>query len=112
MLGYLNSIEEEAVNKLKSLLSLRLGNSFKSLLLYGSKARGDYNKESDIDILVVADTIAPEVKDAIRETVLDIQLEYDLPIAVHIRSFDYISIQKGNPLNLFIRSIEREGIRV
>lgn len=112
MLGHLNRIEEEAITKLKNLLSQKLGDNLKNVLLYGSKARGDYNNDSDIDILVVADTVTPDVKDIIRDAVLDIQLEYSLPIAAHIRSLDYINAQRNNGLNLFIHNVEREGIRV
>ncbi len=112
MLGHLNHIEEEAITKLKTILNQKLGNSLKDVLLYGSKARGDYNNDSDIDILVVTAAVTPDVKDIIRDTVLDIQLEYSLPIAAHIRSLDYINAQRKNSLNLFIHNVEREGIRV
>jgi len=112
MLGYLNHIEEEAITKLKSLLNQKLGNNLKGVLLYGSKARGDYNDDSDIDILVIVDTVNPDVKDTIRDAVLDIQLEYSLPISVHVRSLDYFNAQQNNRLNLFIHNVEREGIRV
>lgn len=112
MLGHLNQIEEEAITKLKNLLSQKLGDNLKDLLLYGSKARGDYYNDSDIDILLVADTVNAEVKDIIRDTVLDIQIEYSLPIVVHIRSLDYFNTQQRNRLNLFIHNVEREGIRV
>lgn len=91
MLGHLNHIEEEVITKFKKLLSQRLGDNLKNILLYGSKARGDYNYDSDIDILVVADTVNPDVKDIIRDIVLDIQLEYGLPIAVLIRSLEYFN---------------------
>lgn len=112
MVGYLNQVEEEAITKLKTLLIQKLGSSLKSVLLYGSKARGDYSNDSDIDILVVADTVTPNTKDVIRDTVLDVQLEYSLPISVHIRSLDYFTTQQNNRLNLFIHNVEREGIRV
>jgi uncharacterized protein len=112
MLGHLNRIEEEAITKLKNLLSQKLGNNLKNVLLYGSKARGDYNNDSDIDILVVADGVDLEMKDIIREAVLDIQLEYSLPISVHIRSLDYFIAQQNNRLNQFIHNVEREGIRI
>ena len=112
MLGHLNPIEEEAVTKLKDLLSRKLESNLKNILLYGSKSRGDYNSDSDIDILVVTGIVSPEVKDTLREAVLDIQLEYSLPISVHIRSLDYFNAQQGNKLNLFIRNIEKEGILV
>ncbi len=112
MVGHLNPVEEEAITKLKALLGHKLANSLNSVLLYGSKARGDYSNDSDIDILVVADAVTPDIKDIIRDTVLDVQLEYSLPISVHIRSFDYFTTQQNNRLNLFIHNVEREGIRV
>ena len=112
MVGHLNRVEEEAVTKLKTLLSQKLGSNLNSVLLYGSKARGDYSNDSDIDILVVAVTVTPDVKDIIRDAVLDIQLEYSLPISAHIRSLDYFTTQQNNRLNLFIYNVEREGIRV
>ncbi|NJD04225.1 MAG: nucleotidyltransferase domain-containing protein [Ruminiclostridium sp.] len=112
MVGHLNPIEEEAITKLKALLNQKLGNNLNSVLLYGSKARGDYDNDSDIDILVVAYTVTPEVKDIIRDVVLDIQLEYSLPVSAHIRSLDYFTVQQNNKLNLFIHNIDREGIRV
>ena len=112
MLGHLNPIEEEAITKLKNLLNQRMGNNLKDVLLYGSKARGDYNNDSDIDILVIADNVNATVKDFIRDSILDIQLEYSLPISVHIRSIDYFNAQQANRLNLFIYNVEREGIRV
>ncbi len=112
MLGHLNHIEEEAVHKIKYLLNQKLGSSFKHILLYGSKARGDYSNNSDIDILIIADNINPAVKDTIRDTVLDIQLEYSLPISAHIRGLNYFNSQLSNSLNLFIHNVKREGIMV
>jgi len=38
------------IEKLKSIVSKHFGNRFKYFILYGSYARGDYNKSSDIDI--------------------------------------------------------------
>lgn len=112
MIGYLSRKEEEAINKLKSLLSQKLGKSLAHVLLYGSKARGDHNGDSDIDILVIVDGLDHTGKETIRDTVLDIQLDYGLPISVHIRSLDYFNEQQHNKLNQFIHNVEREGIRI
>jgi predicted nucleotidyltransferase len=110
MLGHLNPMEEAAVNKFKSALSQKLGGSLKHVFLYGSKARGDCHNDSDIDILVVADEADAGMKDVIRDVVLDIQLEYSLPVSVHIRSLDYFNTQQNNKLNLFIHNIKTDGI--
>jgi predicted nucleotidyltransferase len=46
--------EREALLELKSKLLQRFPNI--EIILYGSKARGDFNKESDIDLLILIDS--------------------------------------------------------
>lgn len=46
--------EREALLELKSKLFQRFPNI--EIILYGSKARGDFNKESDIDLLILIDS--------------------------------------------------------
>jgi predicted nucleotidyltransferase len=48
----LTANEAEALRELKKKISEVFQNS--QLILYGSKARGDFNQDSDIDILVIA----------------------------------------------------------
>jgi len=38
-------------------LRKKFGNKIKKVILFDSYARGDYNEESDIDILIVGDII-------------------------------------------------------
>ncbi len=47
----------EFVNKVNDLLQDRV----KRIILYGSYARGDFNKESDIDIMVLTDLTDEEI---------------------------------------------------
>lgn len=112
MLGYLNPREEEAVKKLKNLLTQKLGNKLWYIYLYGSKARGDYQENSDIDLLIVADDLNLEVKDIIGDALVDIQIEYEAPISIHTRSLEYFNKQMENRLNLFMNNIKKEGIAV
>ena len=53
-----NIIDEfiENVNKI-------LENRIKRIVLYGSYARGDYNKSSDIDIMILTDLTFEEIED-------------------------------------------------
>lgn len=112
MLGYLNPREEEAVNKLKNLLTQKLGDRLRYIYLYGSKARGDYQENSDIDLLIVADDLNLEVKEIIGDALVDIQIEYEAPISIHTRSTKYFNEQVENRLNLFMSNIKREGVTV
>lgn len=112
MVGYLNKLEEKAVIELKKKLQESLGKDFKNIILYGSKARGDFNAESDIDLLVIVENLDLNKKHNINDIVVDIQLEYELPISVHTRDLNYYKEQKMNSVNFFIKNIDNEGIAV
>lgn len=74
-----------------------LGNRVKKIILYGSYARGDYNKSSDIDIMILTDLsddemynyfvkvsdIAYDIEEANN---FDIQLS---PLVKNINKFNY-----------------------
>lgn len=112
MLGYLNEVEEKAVNELKEKLMQALGSKLKHMILYGSKARGDYNEDSDIDLLVVVDDLDLETDDVISEIANDIELEYELIISAHTRSAKHYQEQLNNRINLFMDNVRKEGIAV
>ena len=53
-----NNVNEEIqkfINEVKKILGDRL----KKVILYGSYARGDYNKKSDVDIMILTDRYNP-----------------------------------------------------
>lgn len=74
--------EKEALSELKTSLRQRYGVT--SVLVYGSKARGDDTPESDIDVMIVLDDYTPQVETAIDELVYDINLDHDCLISVVI----------------------------
>ncbi|MDE3090174.1 MAG: HEPN domain-containing protein, partial [Chloroflexota bacterium] len=71
----LSPTEQKAVDEFRARLKRILPNGgLKSLILYGSRARGDARRGSDVDLLVVYDAARGEKKDAIREVADDIAL--------------------------------------
>lgn len=80
------------------------------LILFGSKARGDYNKDSDVDILILLGAeVNSKVEKKIISNISDIYSTYDDVI------FETLIENKNewlnNNLNYFIRnSINKEGI--
>lgn len=102
----LQDILLEVKNSLKSLYRTNLV----EIILYGSYARNDYNRNSDIDLLVVlkkVETVGKEI-DKIIDAIYDINLKYQTLISVvPISLDDYRNL--NSPLILNIR---REGVTV
>ncbi len=54
----MNALEKEVLNKFKTLLLERVG--LHELILFGSRARGDADLYSDMDVVVILDESASE----------------------------------------------------
>ena len=100
-----------ALESLKSELRTRLGPSLEKLVMFGSRARGDYNEESDIDIAVIVNGLDRKLKKDIIELVADIELKYLVSLSTLVLSSeDYKNlIHRERRIAL---DIEREGVPV
>jgi predicted nucleotidyltransferase len=74
--------------------------------LFGSSARGDYSKSSDIDIMVKLPTVNREIEEALFDIAYELELEHDCLIDVIVLSED---MERIIPLN---QNIEKEGIAI
>ncbi len=88
-----------------------LGERAKKIILYGSYARGDYNKNSDIDIMILTDLTDDEIYEyfvKISDMAYDIELENDVmfsPLLKNIDRFNYWL--EALP---FYTNVEKEGV--
>lgn len=105
----LSVIEQKAVDDFKNQLLNKLGGSVLSVQLFGSKARGDFNKESDIDILVVLKEPKEEQINFIYDAVMSLCGEYGVYLSVKVFSEKEFEYYKSIP-TLFIRNVLREGV--
>jgi predicted nucleotidyltransferase len=90
-----------------------LGDKLEKVILFGSYARGDYDEESDVDIMVLAD-IAPEEidksRDKIRVLMKHIDLEYDLLVCLHMaRSAVFHKYLDASP---YYMNVQKEGVNL
>jgi predicted nucleotidyltransferase len=87
MSGTLNDLqphERMALDDCVNRLHLSLGDNLMGLWLFGSKSRGDFDPDSDIDLLVVLKILRPERRWRIREIAAQCSLEYDVLFNTHI----------------------------
>jgi uncharacterized protein len=69
--------------KLKKGLAELYGPRLKAVILFGSYARGDYKKSSDLDVMIVLDSYKSRWDELVRSAELasDLSLEYGVTIS-------------------------------
>ena len=88
-----------------------LGERVKKIILYGSYARGDFNKSSDIDIMILTDLTDEEIVDTrtqLWDIAYDIGLDNDVMISVIVKNInDYNYWLDTLP---FYMNVQKEGV--
>lgn len=90
-----------------------LGNRLKKIILYGSYARGDFNKNSDIDIMILTDCNESEIeyyRDLISDAAFDIELEKAVRLSPIIKNIDKYNT-RVNFIPFYI-NVQKEGVVV
>lgn len=94
----------EGVNKI-------LGKRVKKIILYGSYARGDFKKNSDIDIMILTDLSDEEISKyskEIWERCADIEIDYGVVISPLVRNID--EFNSWLDVKPFYINIAKEGV--
>ena len=105
----LNKITSFVAEKAKELF----GEKLDSVILYGSYARGDYDKESDVDIFITAEIPEDEAMKytyEMRELIYMFEIENDCLISISITPKSKFIRRHG--VLPYYQNIEREGVRI
>jgi len=100
--------ENAVLKELKELLNDFLGESLMKIVLFGSRARGDYDNESDIDVAIIVRDLTRNLKNQILENVAEIELKHFVPISALLLSEDEFENLKRLERRIAL-DIEREG---
>lgn len=87
------------------------GTHLQSVILYGSYARGDYTKESDVDIMILLNLTDEEIKEyrhQLSEHTYDYYMTYNLDIKPIAKSKEHFMKWVDN--YPFYSNINREGV--
>ena len=104
---------QKIVNDFSKKVEKILGNRLKKIVLYGSYARGDYNENSDIDIMILTDLTNEEIieyRELVSNIAFDIEFDTNFevmisPLVKNIEKFEYWL--KALP---FYMNVQREGV--
>ncbi len=102
---------QKIINDFLKKVEAVLGSRLRKIILYGSYARGDYNKSSDIDIMILTDLNNVEIeqyRNTISDIAFDIELETGFIISPLIKN-----IEKYNDridVVPFYMNVNKEGV--
>lgn len=89
------------------------GCHLKSVILYGSYARGDFTKESDVDIMILLSLTDEEIKEyrhQLSEHTYDFYMTYDLDIKPIVKNEEHFMKWVDN--YPFYTNVSREGVKL
>lgn len=102
---------ENAINEFVSGINSILKNRVKKIILYGSYARGDYRKNSDLDIMVLTDLSEEEITDMrtkLWDYSYDIGLDNDIVISALLKNIDDFNYWLDTLP--FYMNVQKEGV--
>ncbi len=96
------------LNQLRDYLKKTYQTQLEQIILFGSQARGDADKDSDIDILIILNTPFNDYQETqrISDYITDLCLENNILITCFFTSYDLWEMDN----NAFFRNIKKEGI--
>lgn len=89
------------------------GSQLKSVILYGSYARGDFRTDSDIDIMVLVDLEDKEIREkgyVLSDVTFDYNFDNDLTIMPIVKNADHFN--KWLRAYPFYYNIKKEGVEL
>lgn len=110
-LEHLTNDEKKAVAEIREHLNRLVGSRLRGLYVFGSKARGDYDAESDVDLAILVDELDKSMKRSIIDIVVEVETQYLVVISSLVLSWKEFShlLERERRLAL---DIEKEGIPI
>lgn len=104
---------QNEVGEFMTLVKTCFGEHLEKVILYGSYARGDYNDQSDIDVMVLVSLPDSEIKQSenrIYDGAFDLELKYGKVLSPVIRNQD--TFEYWSDTLPFYQNIRTEGVEI
>jgi predicted nucleotidyltransferase len=103
--------ERKAIDEFVSLVAQRMSGQVKELTLFGSRARGDYRRYSDIDVLVLIDQENLKNWERIQSLSAFVSLKFDVVLSALVMDAKRYKTHSQLKTLLFT-NISQDGIRL
>ena len=127
--NYLTFTEKKALTELKEKIKEKYPEA--EIILYGSKARGDYDENSDIDLMIIVKDnyqinkgisfeeleklyflpVNEKIENEILSIVTDIQVKYCVSIDYQVKNKSYVETNLAGIVPLY-QNIRKEGVEL
>jgi len=99
---------EKALRAFAERAEKELNGDIEALIVYGSVARGEATKESDLDLMVVLKSLDAELKAQVKCIRDDVVFEYGQAITLDFETYESLRklVESGDP---FVYSVLEEG---
>ena len=107
----LNSQEKKAIKAFSRRLRKELGKDLVSIKLFGSKARGDAHKDSDIDVLVLIRKHTIDSLKVVARVVSDVWWDYDVLLSTV--TYDLEEEERNVAMGSFLfEEVKTQGVEI
>lgn len=109
-------MSESLIDILKSYVDdihMLYGDKLKAVILYGSYARGDFESDSDVDIMILVELTEQEIREKGRQlsdVTFDYNFDHNLAIMPIVKNADHFN--KWLRAYPFYYNVKREGIEL
>lgn len=110
-LVHLTGQERRAALAFVERLRQRFDGELVSAILFGSRARGEANPDSDMDVLVVLSSASPEIRKQVRYLAVEVWLEHGVYLSTRVWDQAHWSRQQELRTSLY-KNISRDGIQL
>lgn len=111
IMAILENKERRALAAFKKALQDELGTLVSGIFLFGSKARGNNTKASDIDVLVALRTNDKSVNKKVADIAFDIILKYGVDLSVVVMDQSRWTAYQKTPTS-FIYNVNKDRIKL
>lgn len=101
----------DALAALKRRLTAEWGQRLEKMVLYGSRARGDYDARSDVDVAVIVQGLDRPEKRRIYDVIAEVELEHLTPLSTLVLSSAEYHGLLDRERRIAV-DVEREGVAI